>query len=63
MLWTTAMLAEKTRLTQRHIRNLINSGKIEAQKAGHDWIISDDEAKRFLTERGIIEESKEESSE
>jgi len=42
---------------------LINAGKIEAQKAGHDWIISDDEAKRFLTERGVIEESEEESSE
>jgi hypothetical protein len=57
------MLAEKSGLTQRHIRNLINAGKIEAQKAGHDWIISDDEAKRFLTERGVIEESEEESSE
>ncbi|MFP4395538.1 MAG: helix-turn-helix domain-containing protein [Anaerolineales bacterium] len=56
MLWSTAELAEKSGLTSRQIRNLINAGKIEAQNVGRNWVVSDEEARRFLKERGVLEE-------
>jgi hypothetical protein len=42
--------------------NWVAQGEIEGQKVGHDWIISDEEAHRFLKERGVLEESEEEDS-
>ena len=63
MLWTTAKLAEKSGLTQRHVRRLVSKGEIEGQKVSRDWLISDEEAKRFLREHGVLEESEEESEE
>ena len=62
MLWSTSKLAEASGLTQRHVSRLVSKGEIEGQKVGHDWIISDEEAHRFLKERGILEESEEEES-
>jgi hypothetical protein len=56
MLWSTAELAEKSGLTSRQIRNLINAGKIEAQNVGRNWVVSDEEARRFVKERGVLEE-------
>lgn len=50
MFWTSAQIAEATGLTQRHIGTLLNAGKIAGYKAGHDWIIQEDEAKRFVEE-------------
>lgn len=50
MFWTTAQIAEATGLTQRHIGTLLNAGKIIGYKAGHDWIIQEEEAKRFVEE-------------
>jgi len=37
---TTAMVAEKFGFTADYIRRLIASGKIKAEKLGHDWIVS-----------------------
>ncbi len=62
MLWSTAELAEKSGLTSRQIRNLINAGKIEAQNVGRNWVVSDEEARRFLKERGVLEEKEVEPS-
>ena len=50
MFWTTAQIAEATGLSQRYVGTLLNAGKIIGYKAGHDWIIQDEEAKRFVEE-------------
>ena len=50
MLWTTAMIAKATGLTQRHVARLFKSGQIVGQKTGHDWIAMEEEAQRFIDE-------------
>lgn len=58
MLWTTAKLAEATKLTPRHVARLVKSGAIKGQKAGHDWIVSDEDAQKFIDERKQVAETK-----
>ncbi|MBN1877754.1 MAG: hypothetical protein JXA33_26270 [Anaerolineae bacterium] len=50
-LWTPRKLGEQAGLSDRHIRRLIMSGVIKAQKLGNTWAIDDDEAQRFIKER------------
>lgn len=58
MSWTTKKLAKATGLTDRYIRYLIEQKEIAAEKAGRDWLISDDEAARFVEERTAQKEDK-----
>ncbi len=51
MLWTSATLAETIGVTQRHIARLVKKGIIKGQKVGHDWIILDEDAQKFIAER------------
>lgn len=44
-------LAEKSGLTDAHIRRLLIAGKIAGQKIGRTWLISTEEAQRFINER------------
>jgi hypothetical protein len=53
MAWTTKMLAERASVSTGFIRQELIAGKIKGEKIGRDWIISDEEAKRWLRERGI----------
>ena len=62
MVWTTERLSKEAGVTSRHIRRLISDGVIQAEKAGRDWIILDDEARRFLDERRAKAEEAEEDS-
>lgn len=56
-MWTTEALAEKVGLSDRHIRNLIANGTVVAEKVGRDWIITDEEADRFIAlRRGLAED-------
>jgi excisionase family DNA binding protein len=48
--WTTAQIAEATGLSQRHVGHLLRHGVIAGYKAGHDWIIQEAEAQRFIKE-------------
>ncbi len=50
MLWTTAKLAKATGLTKRHVARLAQSGSLRAEKVGHDWIILDEDAQKFIEE-------------
>jgi excisionase family DNA binding protein len=63
VIWTTAELAKQANLTQRHVRRLVKAGIIQGSKVGRDWIIFEDEAKRFLEERQKIEKTEDLSSE
>jgi len=49
--YTTKELAMMAKLSADYIRELIESGKIKAQKIGRDWAISASEVMRFLRER------------
>ncbi len=57
-LWTSVELAEVTGLSDRQIRYYIADGKIEAQKMGMTWVITDDEAKKFIKSRQGVEQDK-----
>jgi len=51
--WTTRELADEARrrgkpITQERIRQLCKAGVIRATKPGHDWLISDWAAQRWL---------------
>lgn len=51
--WTAAGLAAHVREQGRHmtdgyVRRLCRRGRIQAMKLGRDWIIEDDEARRWL---------------
>lgn len=50
MFWTTAQIAEATGLSQRHVWHLLRKGSIAGYKVGHDWIIQEEEALRFIKE-------------
>lgn len=49
--WTPSQLAEEVGVSDRQIRYYIAEGKIKAQKAGITWVISDDEAQKFIKSR------------
>jgi len=51
LFFTTKELALMAKLSADYIRELIESGKIKAQKIGRDWAISATEVMRFLRER------------
>jgi hypothetical protein len=51
--WTTRDLADAAAnagrpVTQEYIRQLCKRGAISAQRPGHDWLISDDDARFWL---------------
>jgi excisionase family DNA binding protein len=48
--WTTANLADRIGVTDRHVRFLIKQGKITAQRFGKAWMIEDEEAERVIGE-------------
>ena len=52
-MWTTQQLAKRAGLTDAHIRHLLIEGEIKGKKFGHIWSVSDEEAARWLGERGI----------
>lgn len=52
-MWTTMDLAERAGVTDAYIRSLLIEGVIKGEKFGHIWAISDEEAARWLGERGI----------
>ncbi|MCP4540116.1 MAG: helix-turn-helix domain-containing protein [Chloroflexi bacterium] len=52
--WTTKDLAAVTGMDRSYIRRLIMMGRMEASKpGGRDWLVDDDEARRWLESRGI----------
>jgi hypothetical protein len=51
--WTTKDLAEAAGVDPSRIRQLLLAGRIEGEKAGPVWVVSNQEAKRWLKERGI----------
>jgi len=48
--WTTAMIAKETGLSQRHVGHLLRHGVIAGYRPGHEWIIQEAEALRFIKE-------------
>jgi len=46
--WTTKELAKEAGLTQAYVRQDILAGRLQAEKRGRDWFISDKEARRWL---------------
>jgi hypothetical protein len=52
--WTTGELAEAASVSEGWIRKLLRSGeKVDGFKAGRDWLVPDDEARRWLRSRGV----------
>jgi excisionase family DNA binding protein len=52
--WTTSELADAASVTQGWIRKLLRAGKVDGFKAGRDWLIEEEEALRYLHERGEV---------
>ncbi len=52
-LWTTKELANTAELTQAYLRYLITTGSIKGFKVNRDWVVEDQEARRWLQSRGI----------
>lgn len=52
-MWTAKQLADRAGLADAYVRSLLIDGKIQAGKFAHVWAIPDEEAARFLGERGI----------
>lgn len=50
-LWTVQEVAAATRLTERRVRQLLQSGNLQGRKVGRDWLISDEEAVSFIEDR------------
>jgi len=48
--WTTAQIAAATGLSQRHVGHLLRHKVITGYKTGHDWIVQEEEAQRFVKE-------------
>lgn len=51
--WTLSQLAEEARrrgraVTTARLRQLCKAGDLKARKPGHDWIVSDYTAQRWL---------------
>jgi excisionase family DNA binding protein len=55
MALTTRELADRAGVTPARVRQLILAGEIEAEKHGRDWLITEEEAGRWLREREIRE--------
>lgn len=58
MVWTVTQLAEETGLTKRYINHLILNNQIQAERLTSGWIVSDEEAERFVAERKAKEQEK-----
>ncbi len=56
-MWTTKQLAQRAGVSDAHIRRLLIAGEIRGEKFGRDWAVSDEEAMRWLAERGVDVES------
>ncbi len=54
--WTTKDLAEAAKVSPEFVRQEIWAGNIEGQKVGRDWVILEEEAQRWLTERQAKQE-------
>ena len=49
-LWSVSELADASGFTGQYIRLLLSQRKIKGQKAGNQWVISDDVARAFLSD-------------
>jgi excisionase family DNA binding protein len=52
-LYSTSELAEAAGVTRERVRQLVAGGEIKGYKVGQTWVIPDDEARRWLAERGV----------
>ncbi len=55
---TTSILAKRLGFTPTYVRQLCASGKIKAEKYGHDWIINEKDIKNLkrirITKKGQV---------
>jgi excisionase family DNA binding protein len=51
--WSTGDLAQAAGVSREWVRRQIVAGEIQASKAGKEWVISREEAIRWLEQRGI----------
>ena len=51
MAYTSRELAKEAGVSMSRIRQLCISGVLRGQKFGHVWLISDEDAKRWLVQR------------
>jgi hypothetical protein len=49
--WTTTKLAKAASVDPSAIRHLLLSGSLQGEKLGRDWLITDEEAQRYLAQR------------
>jgi excisionase family DNA binding protein len=52
-LYSTSELAEAAGVSRERVRQLVAGGEIEAYKVGKTWVIPEEEARRWLRERGV----------
>lgn len=52
-LFSTSELAEAAGVSRERVRQLVAAGEIEGYKVGQTWVIPEDEARRWLRDRGI----------
>jgi excisionase family DNA binding protein len=52
-LYSTSELADAAGVSRERVRQLVASGEIHGYKVGKTWVIPEEEARRWLAERGI----------
>ena len=48
---TTKDMATRCGVTNRQVQRWCKSGELPAQRIGRDWIISEDDARKFMAKR------------
>lgn len=61
MVWTVSEIAKETELTARHITRLLKNGAIVGEKKPAGWLVADEEAQRFISERKQKKQTSDES--
>lgn len=54
--FTASEVAKLAKVSRQFVTSLCREGKINAEKVGNSWIIPLNSVRRFLIDRGIIQE-------
>ena len=49
--YTTSELADLAGVTDRHVRELVRTGKLDGSKIGHFWVVPAEAGRAWLKER------------
>ena len=60
--WSVRELAERAGISGARVRQLIDENRVPAEKVGQTWVLTEQTARQFLADRGVIIREAEEQS-